>query len=109
MNFALAIIGVVTLIVAVNITWRWMSRRRSLPCPSWLSWGLEGTFFAWLLRTESTLDRIDLKPGQRVLEIGPGPGRLILRAARRVLPGGEAVGVDIQAPMIAPITAREIR
>jgi ubiquinone/menaquinone biosynthesis C-methylase UbiE len=47
-----------------------------------------------------------ISDGDRVLEIGPGPGRLILRAARRVLPGGEAVGVDIQAPMIAKLKAR---
>jgi len=40
---ALAVVGaLVMLIVVVNLAWRWISRRRSLPCPSWLSWGLEG-------------------------------------------------------------------
>jgi ubiquinone/menaquinone biosynthesis C-methylase UbiE len=42
-----------------------------------------------------------LRPGQRVLEIGPGPGRILIPAAKRVLPGGEAVGIDIQPGMIA--------
>lgn len=106
MRFALAVITVLTLIVIGTIAWRLMSRRRSLPCPSCLSWGLEGTFFSWLFRTETTLDRIGLEPGQRILEIGPGPGRLLLPAARRVLPDGEVVGIDIQAPMIARLEAR---
>ena len=35
-----------------------------------------------------------LKPGQRVLEVGPGPGRLLLSAAQRVAPNGEVVGID---------------
>ena len=43
-----------------------------------------------LLGTDTTLNRIGLRPGQRVLEVGPGPGRLLLRAAQQVLPGGDA-------------------
>lgn len=109
MTTAVAVIAVVSFIVAANFAWRVASRRWSLPCPSWLSWGLEGSFFSWLYGTETTLDRMHLKPGQRVLEIGPGPGRLLLPAARRVLPGGEAVGIDIQAPMIAKLEARAAR
>jgi ubiquinone/menaquinone biosynthesis C-methylase UbiE len=35
-----------------------------------------------------------------VLEIGPGPGRLLIPAAQRVLPGGEVFGIEIQPRMI---------
>jgi len=59
-----------------------------------------------LLGTDTTLNRIGLRPGQRVLEVGPGPGRLLLRAAQQVLPGGEAVGLDIQAGMIERLNRR---
>lgn len=59
-----------------------------------------------VLGTQTTLDRIGLKPGQRVLEVGPGPGRLLIPAARRVLPGGEAIGLDIQPGMIERLKAR---
>jgi len=48
-----------------------------------------------LLGTYTTLDRIGLQPGQRILEIGAGNGRLLIPAAMRILPGGEAVGLDI--------------
>lgn len=58
-----------------------------------------------LFGTRSSLDRVDLRPWQRVLEIGCGPGRLLFPAARRISPGGEAVGVDIQAGMIERLVA----
>lgn len=59
-----------------------------------------------VLGTQATLDRIGLRPGQCVLEIGPGPGRLLIPAARRVLPGGEVVGLDIQPGMIERLKLR---
>jgi ubiquinone/menaquinone biosynthesis C-methylase UbiE len=59
-----------------------------------------------VLGTQTTLDRIGLRPGQRVLEVGPGPGRLLIPAAKRVQPGGEVVGLDIQPGMIERLNAR---
>jgi ubiquinone/menaquinone biosynthesis C-methylase UbiE len=38
--------------------------------------------------------------------MGPGPGRLLIPAAQRILPGGEAVGIDIQAGMIERLKVR---
>lgn len=93
-------------LVAINLWWRWMSRRRSLPCPTWLAGSLESPLMDKIAGTHATLERIGLQPGQRVLEIGPGPGRLLIPAARRVLPGGEVVGLDIQPGMIERLKAR---
>lgn len=88
------------------IGWRWASRVWELPCPSLFGSALESRWYGRLTRTETVLDRIGLKPGQRVLEIGPGPGRLLLPAAGRVAPGGEVVGIDIQPGMIDRLTRR---
>lgn len=93
-------------LVGVSLIWRWLSQRRSLPCPTWLSGLVEGPVMDRILGTQATLDRIGLKPGQRVLEVGPGPGRLLIPAAQRVLPGGEVVGLDIQPGMIERLKAR---
>lgn len=93
-------------LVIGNLWWRWASRRRSLPCPTWLAGFVEGPVMDRVLGTQSTLDRIGLKPGQRVLEVGPGPGRLLIPAARRVQPGGEVVGLDIQPGMIERLKMR---
>ena len=109
----LKIIGVVSLalglVLFVNLLWRWASRRRSLPCPTCFAWFLESRFMDRWLGTATTLERIGLKPGQRVLEIGPGPGRLLVPAAQRVLPEGEVVGVDIQPGMIRRLKSRAER
>lgn len=110
MTTFLRVIGVISLAIALvlvaSLLWRWASRHRSLPCPTCFAWFLEWNLVDKLLGTQATLDRIGLKPGQRVLEIGPGPGRLLIPAAKRVLPGGEAVGLDIQPGMIERLMAR---
>ena len=93
-------------LVGMNLIWRWFSRRRSLPCPTWLAGMLENPWMDRLIGTQTTLDRLGLRPGQRVLEVGPGPGRLLIPAARRVSSGGQAVGLDIQPGMIERLKAR---
>lgn len=93
-------------LVAVGIWWRYAARRRALPCPTWLAWLANGPLLNHLLGTEHTLDRMGVCSGMRVLEIGPGPGRLLIPAARRVLPGGEVVGLELQLGMIARLQAR---
>jgi len=101
------IISVVALsgIVVLLVSWRWASRIWPLPCPTAFAWFLETDFYRSITGTDITLQRIGLKPGQRVLEVGPGPGRLLLPAANLVQPGGEAVGIDIQPGMVERLKA----
>jgi SAM-dependent methyltransferase len=47
------------------------------------------------------MDRLKLLSGQRVVDLGCGSGRTTLELASRVEPGGEVVGVDIAAEMLA--------
>ncbi|RJR51761.1 MAG: hypothetical protein C4576_03150 [Desulfobacteraceae bacterium] len=65
------------LLLGSGLWWRHASRRYSLPCPWWLAWLLESSVMEKFGRTQKTLDRIGLRPGQRVLEVGPGPGRVV--------------------------------
>lgn len=103
------ITGILALSVLFFVGWRWASNRWQLPCPSLLGWALESRFYGWLSGTDKTLDRMDLQPGQRILEIGPGPGRLLIPAAERVQPDGEALGIDIQPGMIERLRERAER
>lgn len=46
------------------------------------------------------LERMAVRPGERWLDVGCGPGAVLLRVAEAVGPRGEAVGIDISAPMV---------
>jgi ubiquinone/menaquinone biosynthesis C-methylase UbiE len=92
--------------ITVNLGWRLASRRWSLPCPTAFAWVLEKRGLQGILGTAKTLDRIGVRPGQRVLEIGPGPGRLLIPVAERVLPGGEVIGIDMQQGMLDRLAQR---
>jgi SAM-dependent methyltransferase len=76
----------------------------SAPCPSALAWLVDNPFRRRSVRR--TLDRVGIRPGERVLELGPGPGAFTVEAARRVGPEGRLIAVDIQPEMIARVEAR---
>jgi ubiquinone/menaquinone biosynthesis C-methylase UbiE len=54
----------------------------------------------------SALDHIGIQAGERVLELGPGPGAFTVDAAQRVGPEGRLIAVDIQPKMIAAVEQR---
>ncbi len=103
------VVAVLGAVVLFFLGWRWASRVWSLPCPTLLAWVLDNPFYERLTGTEVTLQRMGLQPGQRVLEVGPGTGRLLIPAAQRVLPGGEVVGIDIQPGMVERLRERARR
>jgi ubiquinone/menaquinone biosynthesis C-methylase UbiE len=48
-----------------------------------------------------TLEALNLQPGQRVLDIGSGPGFLACEIAEAVGPGGSVHGIDMSPSMLA--------
>ena len=74
------------------------------PCPYELSWLVDNP-----IRRNAVprlLDRVGIRPGERVLELGPGPGAFTVEAARRAGPQGRLIAVDIQPAMIAQVEER---
>lgn len=107
MNLAFVVVfGLVLAFLLVSLAWRWASRGRALPCPTSLAWLLESSFLERWSGTQTTLDRLGLRPGEQILEVGPGPGRLLIPAARRLGTSGLAVGVDLQPGMLDRLTRR---
>lgn len=60
----------------------------------------------WRRETTRMLDAAHIGPGQRVLELGCGPGYLASDLAERVGPDGEVLGVDASEAMIAALRRR---
>lgn len=105
---ALVLVGVaaaLALALVIALIWRWISRRRQAPCPAWLGGALESGPIDWIWSARRTIERMDLRPGLRVLEIGPGPGRVLIPVARLVGNEGSAVGIDVQPGMIDRLRA----
>lgn len=50
--------------------------------------------------------RADLKPGQSILDIGPGAGISLLKAAQAVGPSGKVTGIEIAPPFAERAQAR---
>jgi ubiquinone/menaquinone biosynthesis C-methylase UbiE len=84
----------------------WLAGRlgHSAPCPAALSCIVNNPIRRRYMRP--VLDRVGIRPGERVLELGPGPGAFTVEAARRVGSGGRLVAVDIQPEMIAQVEKR---
>ena len=57
----------------------------------------------------SLLQRADIVPGERVLDVGCGPGRLTIAAALATGADGETVGIDPSPEMIALATHKAAR
>jgi ubiquinone/menaquinone biosynthesis C-methylase UbiE len=100
-TFLYIFLGVVGLIIVGAFVWRFASRRRSLPCPAWLRWLVEfDSPFAKTYRSDVILQRAEVEPGMTVLDVGCGPGRVAIPAAKLVGPTGMVLAVDIQWKMI---------
>jgi SAM-dependent methyltransferase len=77
---------------------------KAAPCPNSLAWLVDNPIRRRYLG--EVLDRVGIQPGDRVLELGPGPGTFTVEAARRAGPEGQLIAVDIQPEMIAQVKAR---
>jgi ubiquinone/menaquinone biosynthesis C-methylase UbiE len=76
----------------------------SSPCPAALSWLVKNPIRHRYMRP--VIGRVRIQAGERVLELGPGPGTFTVEAARRVGPDGRLIAVDIQPEMIAQVDRR---
>lgn len=95
----LSIVLIISLLVW--FVWRLASRRQSIPCPSWLAWLVEmDNPFAKSYGSRAIIQRLDLRPGMKVLDVGCGPGRLSIPIAQAIGPEGTVVAVDIQPAML---------
>lgn len=99
MHILLVIGGIVVIAVVIGGL---VSRRYSLPCPVWLRWMVElDNPFTKTNRAAVILEYLDLQPGMAIMDVGCGPGRLTIPAARQVGEQGRVMAVDIQAGMLA--------
>jgi SAM-dependent methyltransferase len=102
----LILLSVLTL--AVLFWWRRGRgiHRHPIPCPSWFIWGLENPYTEAVAGSALLLERLELEPGMKVLDVGSGPGRLSIPAAEKVGSEGQVLALDIQPAMLNKLKER---
>ncbi|MCO4844420.1 MAG: methyltransferase domain-containing protein [Sulfurovum sp.] len=55
---------------------------------------------------DKIFQRLDLEKGMKLLDVGSGPGRLALPAAKLVGKSGEVVALDLQSKMLKKLSVR---
>lgn len=86
----------------------WLRERygRGGPIPASQAGTLLHPLRRWIHPVRLTLEKFRLKPGDTVLELGPGPGYFTVEASRMVGPEGRVICLDIQREMIALLRGR---
>jgi len=86
------------------LMWATRARRNPAACPysQRLFLDLPRPF----MRRQTLRDMLDLAPGERVLEVGPGTGYYSLGVARQLAPDGQLDVLDLQQPMLDELMRR---
>lgn len=86
----------------VWMVWRLSSNYRNLPCPAWLSWMIAlDNPFAKAHKAKEIIKELPLKKGMKVLDVGCGPGRVLLPLAQKIKEiDGQVTGLDLQKDML---------
>lgn len=82
-----------------------LARHTPHVCPWWLAWSLANPVRRWLDNPEALLGDF-VRPGDRVLEIGPGVGFYTLPMVRHAGATGKVVCVDVQQRMLNGLQRR---
>jgi len=100
----LGLLAIIVTIFVVSLLWRILSRRQSLPCPSYLGWMVEiENPFVSISRSDSVISNTGMKEGMSVLDAGCGPGRITIPLAIKVGGCGHVVAFDIQQDMLSRV------
>jgi ubiquinone/menaquinone biosynthesis C-methylase UbiE len=86
---------------------RLIRRYRHFPIPSFLTQLIDNPIRRrFIQKPDVVADRLDLKPGMTVVEIGPGKGSYTMAIAAKVLPDGKVYAIDIAEKIIARLQKR---
>jgi ubiquinone/menaquinone biosynthesis C-methylase UbiE len=100
-DILLHLILILVLFAVLTLTWRLVSNRHALPCPTWLGWLVEmDNPVLRSNRASVIIGHLSLQPDMNVMDLGCGPGRLTLPLAQQISEQGEIVAADIQPGML---------
>ena len=101
MDALTAIFSIFAALCCIWVVWKLVSRRKSLPCPSWLYRMVEmENPLAKNSQAKTIIAGLGVAEGMTVLDAGCGPGRVTLPLAKAVGADGKVIAVDLQQGML---------
>jgi ubiquinone/menaquinone biosynthesis C-methylase UbiE len=85
------------------VTWR---RLFPAPMPKLFDFTLNTSFRRRRFSPEIAAQRHGLRPGMRILEVGPAGGYLTSAAQQRIQPNGRMVSIDLQLSLLRKLRTR---
>ena len=105
-SFLKFVVSVIWKVVLIHTLIRTIRHFHKFPMPQWMANLIDNPMRRRIQPPESMPLRHGLKPGQVVLEVGPGNGRYSLATARYLGESGKLVVVDIEPKMIHRVVER---
>lgn len=103
----LPIIGVFVTLLALHTILRVVRHFYHFPIPWFLTQLIDNPIRRMFIqRPDTVAERMRLKPGMTIVEIGPGKGSYTKVIAERVLPEGKVYAIDIQESIIERLRKR---
>lgn len=84
----------------VHLAERRRRRSRRRPAPTWANAWLNNPLRRWWSPPQQILTWANLSPGERVLEIGPGPGYFTPHIVWRIIPKGEVIALELNPTLL---------
>jgi ubiquinone/menaquinone biosynthesis C-methylase UbiE len=83
------------------LIWRALCAYYNLPWPYFLAFWLENPYMKIFANPQHFINVVNPNEKHRILEIGSGAGRILLRAAKQTSFKADFVGIDLQKNMVA--------
>ncbi len=107
LHYLLLVLTVLFLFFGVVV--RLVRRFYHFPIPSFLAGLIDNPVRRRIQSPKKSANRLDLRHGMKVVEIGPGPGIFTIEVGTRVAPGGSVYAFDISPKMIRKLLGRMVK
>jgi len=103
------LLAFMVLFLFVEVMVRLVRRFYHFPIPSFLAGLIDNPVRRRIQSPKTIADRLDLRHGMKVVEVGPGPGTFTIEVGTRVAPGGSVYAFDISPKTIRKLLARMVK
>jgi SAM-dependent methyltransferase len=87
----------------INVVVRIMRKIHPFPIPEWFIYFIDNPFRRAIQKPTTIARNLHLKPGMKILEIGPGKATYTKGVAKEILPDGIVYTIDIQDKLIEKV------